>query len=276
VRLGRGGVVAVLALAAIGALALAAPLLVPAHDLDPIRASGAPNRPPSWRLPLGSDGYGRPMTAVTLWGARLSLLVGLLATLVSVGTGTLVGLVAGHLGGWVGAVLMRVTDWFLVLPTLVLAAGLATVLGPGVGTVVTAIGLTSWPPTARLVRAQTRTLAARPFIERARALGAGPARLLLRHLLPNLAPIVLAQATLSVSGAVLAEATLAFLGLSDPTRVSWGTTLQLAWQNHAVSAGQWWVLAPPGAAIALVSLALTLLGRALEARLDPRLRAVAG
>jgi peptide/nickel transport system permease protein len=166
---------------------------------------------------------------------------------------------------------MRVTDWFLVLPTLVLAAALASVMHRGVGTVIVAIGVTAWPATARLVRAQTLTVEARPYIERARALGAGDWHVIRRHVLPNVLPVILAQTTLTVSAAVLAEATLSFLGLSDPTRVSWGTTLQLAQQVGAVSAGDWWILLPPGLAIVTVALAFTLCGRSLEAILHPRL-----
>ncbi|NJC72045.1 ABC transporter permease [Planosporangium thailandense] len=277
VRLGRayarnraGVAAACLLLATVGA-AVAAPLFVGAADLSAVHAPGAPLRPPSARFPLGTDGYGRSMLAVTVWGARISLAVGLLATVVSVGIGALVGICAGHFRGWTETVLMRVTDWFLVLPTLVLAAALASVLPPGTATVVVAIGVTSWATTARLVRAQTLTVEARPYIERARALGGDHWHVTTRHVLPNVAPLVLAQTTLTVSGAILAESTLAFLGLGDPTAVSWGTTLQLARQVGAVSAGDWWVLLPPGLAIAGVCLAFTVCGRALEAVLNPRL-----
>jgi peptide/nickel transport system permease protein len=213
------------------------------------------------------------MVDVTIWGARISLTVGFLATFMSVGVGAVIGIVAGHFRGWVEAVVLRVTDWFLVLPTLVLATALASVLKPGVTTVIVAIGVTSWPGTARLVRAQTLAVEARPYIERARALGGGHRHIMQRHVLPNVMPLVLAQTTLSVAGAILAEATLAFLGLSDPTKVSWGTTLQLARQIGAVSAGNWWILLPPGVAIAVVSLAFTLCGRAIEGVLNPKLRA---
>lgn len=213
------------------------------------------------------------MVAVTVWGARISLAVGFLATAVSIGIGAVVGIAAAHFRGWTDTVLMRVTDWFLVLPTLVLAAALASVLPRGVAAVVVAIGVTSWATTARLVRSQTLTVEARPYIERAKALGGGHWHVMTRHVLPTVLPLVLAQTTLTVSGAILAEATLAFLGLGDPTAVSWGTTLLLARQVGAVSAGDWWVLLPPGVAIAVVSLAFTLCGRALEALLNPRLRA---
>jgi peptide/nickel transport system permease protein len=270
----RAGMVGLAALLLCVALALGAPFIVGARDLSAVYAPGAPRQPPSSHFLLGTDAYGRSMLAVTLWGARISLAVGLLATMMSVGIGSLTGIVAGHFEGWLSTLLMRVTDWFLVLPTLVLAAALASVMHRGIVTVIIAIGLTAWPGTARLVRAQTLTLEARPYVERAKALGAGDWHVMRRHVLPNLMPLILAQTTLSVSAAILMEATLAFLGLSDPTKVSWGTTLQLAQQVGAVSAGDWWILLPPGLAIVAVALAFTLCGRALEATLNPRLAAL--
>jgi peptide/nickel transport system permease protein len=268
----RAGMLGLAVLLVTALTALAAPLFISSHDLSAVFAPGEPRQPPSGRFLLGTDAYGRSMVAVTVWGARISLAVGLLATLLAVGIGALVGVVAGHFGGWPGTVLMRVTDWFLVLPVLVLATALASVLHPGVGTVVVAIGATAWPTTARVVRAQTLSVESRPYIERSRALGGGHWHVMTRHILPNVTPLMLAQATLTVSGAILAEATLAFLGLGDPTQVSWGTTLQLARQVGAVSADDWWILVPPGVAIVVVSLAFTLCGRALEAVLNPRLK----
>ncbi|MGC9665937.1 ABC transporter permease [Planosporangium sp. 12N6] len=268
----RAGMFGLCVLLVAGLAAVAAPLFIDAHELSAVYAPGTPLQSPSARFPLGTDGYGRSMVAVTVWGARISLTVGFLATFMSVGIGTLVGVSAAHFRGWTETVLMRVTDWFLVLPTLVLAAALASVLPRGVTTVIVAIGVTSWATTARLVRSQTLTVEARPYIERAKALGGGHRHIMTRHVLPNVMPLVLAQTTLTVSGAILTEATLAFLGLSDPTKVSWGTTLQLARQVGAVSAGDWWVLLPPGLAIAVIALAFTLCGRAMESVLNPRLR----
>jgi peptide/nickel transport system permease protein len=261
---------AILVLYAVGALA--APALIPAHDLSVTGAPGQPLQPPSARFWLGTDTFGRPMSAVTLWGARISLTVGFLATLITIVIGTVTGIVAGHFRGWVSVVLMRVTDWFLVLPLLLLAVVLAAVLGPGAATVIIAVGVTAWPPTTRLVRAQALTLEQRPYVERARALGAGHWHVMTRHVLPGVMPIVLVQATLTVSGSIIAEATLAFLGLEDPTKISWGTTLQLASLRGAVVEGAWWVLLPPGIAIAVIALAFVLCGRALEGVLNPRLR----
>ncbi|MFC7330703.1 ABC transporter permease [Marinactinospora rubrisoli] len=253
-------------------VALTAPLFVDPGDLSVTRAPGTPYQPPSAEYPLGTDNFGRSVLDLVVWGARVSLTVGFLATLVSVALGALIGVVAGHFGGWTGTVLMRVTDWFLVLPTLVLAIALATVLSRSLFTVILAIGITAWPTTARLVRAQTLAVEARPYIERARALGGGHWHIMGRHVLPNVMPLVLAQTTLMVASSIIAESTLAFLGLGDPTTISWGGILQDARNAGAVSSGVWWYLLPPGLAIALVALAFTLCGRAMEGVLNPRLR----
>lgn len=268
----RAGMVGLAVLLATSLLALSAPLFISPHDLSAVFAPGTPRQPPSGQFPLGTDAYGRSMVAVTIWGARISLMAGFLATILSLVIGSTVGIVAGHFEGWPDTVLMRITDWFIVLPVLVLATALATIMHRGVLSIVVAIGVTSWATTARVVRAQTLSVEARPYVERARALGGGHWHVMSRHILPNVMPLMLAQATLTVSGAILSEATLAFLGLGDPTKVSWGTTLQLARQVGAVSADDWWILLPPGVAIVIVALAFTLCGRALETVLNPRLR----
>ncbi|WP_217214793.1 ABC transporter permease [Streptomyces sp. AC550_RSS872] len=270
-RTHRAGLVGLIALALFALLALTAPLTV---GSDVSSVTGAPGRPmesPSGQFPLGTDRFGRDLLGLLVWGSRVSLLVGLLAAALSVAIGTTVGVTAGHFKGAYATVLMRITDWFLVMPTLVLAIALATVLPRSLGTVVLAIGVTSWPTTARLVRAQTLAVESRPYIERAKALGGGHWHVMSRHVLPNVMPLVLAQTTLMISSSVLAEATLAFLGVSDPTVLSWGGLLQDAREAGAVSSGNWWYLVPPGIAIAVVALAFTLCGRAVESVLNPRL-----
>lgn len=267
----RAGLLGLGALALIALVALAAPLLVGSDVQSVTHAPGAALESPSGEFPLGTDQFGRSLLGLLVWGARISLAVGLLAASLSVAIGTLVGIIAGHYGGWFSTVLMRITDWFLVMPALVLAIVLATVMSRSVWTVILAIGVTSWPTTARLVRAQTIAVESRPYIERAKALGGGHGHLMSRHVLPNVMPLVLAQTTLGISSAILTEATLAFLGLGDPTVVSWGGMLQDAREAGAVSSGHWWYLAPPGIAIALVALAFTLCGRAIEAVLNPKL-----
>lgn len=271
-RTQRAGLLGLATLALFAVVALTAPLTVGSDVAAVTSAPGRPMEAPSGEFPLGTDRFGRDLLGLLIWGSRVSLLVGLLAAALSVAIGALVGITAGHFRGAYATVLLRVTDWFLVMPTLVLAIALATVLSRSLGTIVLAIGVTSWPTTARLVRAQTLAVESRPYIERAKALGGGHRHIMVRHVLPNVMPLVLAQTTLMISSSILAEATLAFLGLGDPTVVSWGGMLQEAREAGAVSSGAWWYLVPPGLAIAVVALAFTLCGRAVEAVLNPRLR----
>lgn len=268
----RAGVIGLVMLIAAAILALAVPYVTDADGLNATGAGGDRLEPPSWQFPLGTDEVGRSVLLMTLWGTRVSLVIGITATLLAMFIGTLVGVVAGHFEGRVSWILMRVTDWFIVLPSLVLAIALAVVLGPGMTTIVVAIAVTSWATTARLIRAQTLAVEGRAYLERARALGAGHWHQMSRHVLPNVMPLVLASATLQVASAIQAESILAFLGLGDPNRMSWGGMLSRAWQAGAVSYGAWWYLLPPGFAILILVLSFTLCGRALEAVVNPRLR----
>jgi len=169
-------------------------------------------------------------------------------------------------------VLFRLTEWFLVIPFLPLAIVLATVLGRSLLNIVIVIGVTSWPGTALLIRSQVLSVKERPYVERSRALGAGHRHLLRKHLLPNVVPIIFANTTLAVAVAILSETTLSFLGLGDPTRVSWGSMLDDAYSIGAITTGSWWYFVPPGVCVVLVVLAFTLVGQALEEVLNPKLR----
>ncbi|QKW09508.1 ABC transporter permease [Streptomyces sp. NA04227] len=270
-RAQRAGLAGLVLLLLFAAVALTAPWTIGSDVQSVTHAPGRPMQEPSGEFWLGTDQFGRDLLGLVLWGSRVSLLVGLLAAGLSVAIGALVGITAGHFKGWYATVAMRVTDWFLVMPTLVLAVALATVMSRSLLTVVIAIGVTTWPTTARLVRAQTLAVESRPYIERAKALGGGHGHIMSRHVLPNVMPLVLAQTTLGISSAILTEATLAFLGLGDPSITSWGSMLQDAREAGAVSSGHWWYLVPPGIAIALVALSFTLCGRAVESVLNPRL-----
>lgn len=267
----RAGLAGLAVLGVIVLLSLLAPLLTDESGLDVTSATGMPLQPPSAEYLLGTDVDGRSVLLLTFWGARVSLLVGFSATVLSVFIGTLVGISAAHFGRWVAGILLRFTDFFLVLPSLVLAIALSTVLPQGIATIILAVGVTSWPTTARLVRAQTLTIESRPFVERARALGGGHAHIIGKHVLPAVMPLVLANTTLVVGGSIIAESTLSFLGLGDPSAISWGSMLQTALSSGAVSAGAWWYLLPPGLAIVVIVLSFTLVGRALETALNPRL-----
>jgi peptide/nickel transport system permease protein len=254
------------------ALAVFAPLLVDPDGLDLTKATAAPLEPPSREYWLGTDDSGRPILTQLIFGARVSLFVGLFATLISMTIGTVVGLLSGYLQGWGAKVLFRITEWFLVLPFLPLALILATILGRGLFNIALVIGVTSWPATALLIRAQALSIRERPYLERARVLGAGRWHQITRHVLPNVMPMVFANTTLTVAAAILTETTLSFLGLGDPTRVSWGSMLDNAFSVGAITTGAWWYIVPPGVCVVLVVLAFTLVGQALEDVFNPKLR----
>lgn len=258
-------------LVALTVLALACPLWIHPSDLDVVNAPGQPLSPPSAQFPLGTDYAGRSILTLLIWGTRPSLAIGVLATALTMIVGSAIGLVSGHYGGILSRMLMALTDWFIALPTLPLAIALAAVLGQGDTSITIAIAVTSWPGTARLIRAQTLSVEARPFIEREKALGARDGQLMVRQVLPNVAPFMLVSATLTVSGAILSAVTLQFLGLGNPTDVSWGTMINQAFFQGAVTRGAWWYLLPPGIAIVIVALAFTMIGRAAENILNPRM-----
>jgi peptide/nickel transport system permease protein len=268
------GLIGVLVLIAFIGLALLAPVFIHPSDLSVTHATGPLLAPPQKGYPLGTDQAGRSVLDLVIWGSRTSLTIGLLATALSMILGAGIGLIAGHSQGPIGRMLMHVTDWFIALPGLPLAIALAAVLGQGTASITIAIAVTSWTVTARLVRAQTLAVEARPFIERARALGATDTQIITRQVLPNVMPLILVTSTLTVASAILSEATLTFLGLGDPTSVSWGTMLNTAFMQGAVTAGAWWYLIPPGIAILVIVLGFTLVGRAVEhvlnARVQPR------
>jgi peptide/nickel transport system permease protein len=186
--------------------------------------------------------------------------------------GTLIGIASGYWRGWTGALLFRLTEWFLVIPFLPLAIVLATVLGRSLFNITLVIGVTSWPGTALLIRSQTLSIKERAYVERAQAIGAGRWHQMGKHVLPNVMPMVFANTTLTVAIAILSETTLSFLGLGDPTRTSWGTMLDSAFEVGAITTGCWWYIVPPGVCVILVVLSFTLIGQALEEVLNPRLR----
>jgi peptide/nickel transport system permease protein len=202
-------------------VAVFANLLAPEASLSVTNAPGAPLQPPSAKFWLGTDELGRSVLDLVIQGSQISLLVGFLATGISMLIGSLVGITAGYFGGWADVILMRFTDWFLVIPFLPLAIVLAAILGRSLFVIALVIGVVTWPGTARVVRAQVLTLKERPYVERARALGAGHRQIIGRHILPNVFPLIFANTILVVAVAILTEATLSFLGLGDPFSVSW-------------------------------------------------------
>ncbi|MFM8894829.1 MAG: ABC transporter permease [Actinomycetales bacterium] len=269
-RRDRAGMAGLTVLAVFVLVALLAPILIPADALDVTKAQGERFGAPSVAYPMGTDDSGRSMLLLLAYGTRISLTVGLAATVVAMVIGTAVGILAGHFRGPTSHVLVGVTDWFLVIPFLPLAIVLATVLGPSTLNLIIVIGITSWAGTARLIRAQTLSIEGRPYLERAKALGAGNWHQMTRHVLPNVFPLVLANTTLTVAIVILSETTLSFLGLGDPLAPSWGALLDRAFSSGAVSRGAWWFVLPPGICVVLVVMGFTLVGRAIERILDPR------
>ena len=258
-------------------VALAAPLLFPEYLLDPNENIENPKfcRPElNFYYLLGCDDLGRSIMAELAWGARPSLMVGILASIIAMVIGTLVGIASGHFRGWTGGAMERLTDWFLVLPFIPLVIVLQAVLGQtALWVTIVVLGVTSWPGTARLVRAQTLSVEARPYIERAKVLGNSDWAQMTHHVLPNVMPLVIANTTLTVAIVILSMTTLAFLGLLDPTVISWGGMLDAADASGAalLNPPAWWFLVPPGLAVIAVVLAFTLIGRTLEIVLNPRL-----
>ncbi|GAB4435970.1 MAG: ABC transporter permease [Anaerolineae bacterium] len=227
--------------------------------------------PPSAEHWLGTDDAAKDVLTNLIYGARVSLLVGFFASFISLVIGGLIGLVAGFYGGRVENSLMRFTDIILVIPDLPLMIILVAILGRSLSIIIVVIGILGWTTTARVVRSQTLSVKERKFVMRARAIGAGNMYIVRRQIFPLVFPLMVVNAVLVVSVAILNESTLSFLGLGDPTRLSWGQMLNFAFSRGAMSAGAWWALVPPGLAIIWVVLGLTLLGNGLERVFNPRL-----
>jgi len=260
--------IGLLLLVIVVAAAVSAPLLYPD---DPLRLAGRPLQWPgaSPRFPLGTDPSGRDIAAQILHGARVSLLIGGTATVVSVGIGILIGAFAGYFGGWVDEGLMRLTEAFQTLPAFLLLLVLVAVFGSDIVTVTLAIGLVSWPATARLTRAEFMTLREREFVQACRTLGMGHLQIAFREILPNALPPVIVYAGVVMATSILLESALAFLNLSDPNVASWGN---LIGAGKGVLRAQWYVSAIPGLAILLTVLAVSLVGQGVNDALNPRLR----
>jgi peptide/nickel transport system permease protein len=245
-------------------LALLAASIAPG---DPFAPVAPPLSPPSRAHPFGSDDLGRDLLAATVHGARTSLVVALAVTALAAAVGVAVGAVSGYRRGAVDDALMRVTELVQVIPRFFLAVVVLALFGAGLDRLVLVLGLTSWPAIARVVRAETLSLAHREFVEAARALGASPARTLVRHVLPGALPPAIVVASLTAATAILLEAGLAFIGLGDPHAMSWGYLVSNAQRFLRVA---WWMAVFPGAAIALAILGVNLLGDALNDLLNPR------
>jgi peptide/nickel transport system permease protein len=239
---------------------------------DPDASSLDVLAPPSSEHWLGTTESGADVFSQVLAGARISIVVGFAAAIISAVLGASVGLLSGYFGGWTDRILDALENWFLVIPTLPLMIVLASLLDPSLTVLILVIGLTSWAGTGRIVRAQVLTLRERAFVERARALGAGDGYILKTHILPNTLPLIFANTVLIVAVAILSEAALAFLGLGDPTSISWGSMLENAFTSGAPSAEAWWYVVPPGLCITVLVLAIAIIGYLFEEHINPRLQ----
>ncbi len=251
-------------------LAIAAPWLVGPYPSQLDRTNAL--QPPSSQHLLGTDRSGFDILILLVYGSRVSLLVGFASAFVAMVIGTSTGLIGGYFGRVTDQLISRITDFFLVIPWLPFVIVIAALLGRGLTTTIVAISLVSWPTTTRVVRSQVLSIKERLFIERARAIGASDAHILWRHVLPNVMPLVFANAVLTVSTAIFTEAFLSFFGLGAPDFISWGTMINDSYTSLSMLQGHWWYFAPPGIFITLVVLGFSLLSFALEEILNPRLK----
>ena len=262
----RAAVFGLIVVALMTLLALAAPWIAP---FDPLATSWAlVRKAPSGAHWFGTDEVGRDLLSRVIWGGRASLAAGVISVSIAVGVGVPLGMLAGYVGGVLDAAISRLTDAMLAIPFLILAIALAAFLGPSLGNAMIAIGVTATPIFVRLARGQVLAVRAEEYVEAARAVGNPPARILLRHILPNILPPVIVQSTLAIAAAIIAEASLSFLGLGQqPPSPSWGSMLNTA-QRFLTQAP--WMAVFPGLAIFVTVLAFNLLGDGLRDALDPK------
>jgi len=256
--------------------ALLADVLAPYDPTLPVKGAEM-FAPPFWMeggslaTPLGTDFQGRDILSRLLYGARVSLIVGLMGTLVAGSIGTALGIVSGYLGGWVDQIIMRVTDAWLALPALVFAIFLAAMVGPSMWNIIVILGAVYWTRYARVIRGEVLTLRERDFVKLAEIAGASKLRVIKKHILPNVLNTATVLASLTVGVVIIAEASLSFLGVGvPPPQPAWG--LMLSEARPTLMAGQWWLTVFPGACILLIVLAMQLFGDWLRVRLDPQTR----
>ena len=255
-------------------IAVFAPFISP---YDPYDRVDRPLRPPSDKYLLGTNDIGQDIFSELIHGTRVSLTIGFMAAIFTVTIGTLMGVVSGFVGGTVDEVLMRFTDVVMILPNIPLLILLMAIIGKSSFFImVLAISLTGWTGTARMVRSTTLSIKERMYVEASKAIGAGDGHIILKHILPNVSPLIMATTIYQVAGAMMSEASLAFLGLGDPSNKSWGMILHYAetsggWYANMGYPAFWWII-PPGVCIALTVASLTLIGQTVEEIINPRLR----
>lgn len=261
-------VVGLCLLAAVAAGAALAPVLYP---VDPFALVGKPFQPPFGEYPLGTDMLGRDLAAGVLHGARTTLLVGLVATVIAVIVGVSIGGLAGYFGGRLDALLMRVTEMFQTIPFFLFAILIVAVMTPSIGSVVFAIAIVSWPPMARLVRGEFIAVRNREYVQACVSIGMSHSRIIFLHILPNVLSAIIVTGSLMIATAILIESGLSFLGLSDANTISWGYIIG---SGRSVLRTAWWICAFPGIAILLTVMAINLVGDGLNDALNPRLKSL--
>lgn len=262
----KAALIGLIILLGFGLTSALAPLLT---SYDPNQSLTIPMLSPSSEHLLGTDELGRDLFSRLLYGGRISLLIGIVASLATVILGTLIGLTSGFFGRTIDDILSRLIDLFLSLPPIPFMIVVATILGPSLYKIIIVLSITSWTRTARIIRSQTLEVKEREFIEASRSVGASSIHLMIKHILPVVAPLAIANVILTVGNAIISESALSFLGLGMKTHVSWGTILHYAFSEGALSAGAWWYLIPPGLCIMLVILGFTLLGTSIDRYLNP-------
>jgi peptide/nickel transport system permease protein len=271
-RRNRMGMVGTIMLILAVLMAIFAPLLAPYDPYAPVRVTiDDIYAPPSLEHPLGTDDAGKDVLSNFIYGSRVSLIVGFFASFIAIMIGSLMGISAGFYGGKLEGGLMRFTDIMLVIPDFPLIVLLVALSKPSLLNIILVIGLLGWTSSARLVRSQTLSVKQRKYVLRARAIGAGNSHIIRQHIFPLVLPLIVVNTVLVISLAILNESALSFLGLSDPTQISWGQMLNFAFTRGAMSAGAWWALLTPGLGIVWLVLGCTLLGHGLEQILNPRL-----
>ncbi len=250
-------------------IAIFAPYITP---YNPYEKTGKPFIPPSPEHIFGTDELGRDIFSLTIYGTRISLFVGILATLLSAVIGSAVGILSGYFGGLIDDLLMRITDLFLIIPGIPFLIVLSVILGSNIWNIITVIAIISWPSTARLVRSETLSLKSRTFIEAAKLAGATDTYILTRHILVNVLPLISASIILTITRAIILEAGLSFLGLGDPTKISWGTMLYFADRYGAMFSSNPYYIIIPGVALSVLGLAFVFVSYAVDEIVNPRLR----
>lgn len=250
-------------------IAIFAPWIEPYSVTEQV---GKVYQPPSAQHWLGTDDGGIDVFSELIAGARVSMLVGFAGAAVAMFIGGLVGLISGFYGGKSDVILMRITDYFLVIPDVPLMIVAAAIFGQNLRNIIIIIGIIYWTSTARLIRAQVKSVRERVYVKRARALGAGNRRLMTNHVLPQVVPLIIANTVLMIATAIFAETYISFLGLGDPSEISWGKMIQNSLEGGAIFYKAWWAIIPPGAMVTIVILASTMVGTSIEDALNPRLK----